>query len=472
VKIRGSLITLLSAVAFFICASLPVSAAPALWLVQGPAGKVYLFGTVHLLRDGVQWHSPELKAAMSESQDLYLEIADLADTSAIVKATIKLGFDRDHPLSTKISKSDVALLDAAAKRYNLGSEAAFEPMQPWLVYMMFSVLPAVHAGYATGNGVDLQVRKEFVAAGKPVFGLETVETQVHVFADMSEATQIALLESALKSLDAPASATGTQAGVAQLDALVGAWSTGNQDDLSSVMKFDALSKNPMSAPLLVNRNKAWATELAARLKLPGTSFVSVGSAHMLGPDGLPALLANMGFSVTRVPITQTSPTDSPAPLSEASPAGTSSPSPMPAVSPTPIPQTLTPPAGWKKRTVTFGAGSFKTDMVWVDPNGGGVVMTGHLEMPSGLGTLDLDSLDTLFHAGIVAGANAVVSPSTRVKICSGKQDGLYTKVKLATVKEDMVMAVSDRGYLAQYARRGEVVDDPAALRSLLTLCAP
>ena len=74
--IRGFLLALLAAGAFFIWTSEPVSAAPALWVVKGPVGKVYLFGTVHLMRDGAQWRSPELSAAMDESQDLYLEIAD------------------------------------------------------------------------------------------------------------------------------------------------------------------------------------------------------------------------------------------------------------------------------------------------------------------------------------------------------------------------------------------------------------
>lgn len=112
-------------------------------------------------------------------------------------------------------------------------------------------------------------------------------------------------------------------------------------------------------------------------------------------------------------------------------------------------------------------------MSWVDPNARGVIMAGHFDMPSGLGTLDLDTLDAAMHQGLVlrAGAKAV-QPSKRVKICGGKQDGIYTEVTLPTVTEDIVLAVSDRGYMAQYARRADVARDPAATRSLLSLCAP
>lgn len=35
-------------------------AAPALWVVQTPAGKVDLFGAVHIINDNVHWRSAEL----------------------------------------------------------------------------------------------------------------------------------------------------------------------------------------------------------------------------------------------------------------------------------------------------------------------------------------------------------------------------------------------------------------------------
>lgn len=49
---------------------------------------------------------------------------------------------------------------------------------------------------------------------------------------------------------------------------------------------------------------------------------------------------------------------------------------------------------------------------------------------------------------------------------------MYSKVTLPNLKEDLVIAVSDRGYIAEYARGKDIPDDPAAIRSLLSLCAP
>jgi uncharacterized protein len=446
--------------AFFLCASRPVLAAPALWLVQGQAGKAYLFGTVHLLRDNVEWRSPELDAAIAQSKDLYLEVADPASLNSMAAPLLKLGFDSDHLLSSKISKADLALLDAELHRDGLGSEARYEHMQPWLVALILQLRPATHSGYAAGNGVDLQVRKEFVDAGKPINGLESVATQLHIFSDMSQADQVAMLDQELQAQP--------QTAVSQLDSIVQAWQSGDQDQIAKILQFDKSSNSPMYQRMLVNRNESWANELSVRLRQPGTSFVSVGAAHMLGPKGLPALLSAMGFTVTRVSISQTEP----APSSSSSPsatAGTASPS----VSATPLPRFLTPPHGWTSGKMPPSQGSLKADMTWSDPKRNGVIMASHIDVPSGSATLNLDAFDALFAQGLLADPSVkVMQPSKHVKICGGTQDGTLTVISSQKVIEEIVLAMSDRGYVAQYVRRIGSPEDPVAVRALLSVCAP
>jgi len=458
--IRALTAALLTIAAFFCCVLRPALAAPALWVVQSPSGgKIYLFGTVHVLRSGTQWRSPELEAAMKESQDLYLEVADTNNVAAATAALFKAGLDREHPLSTKISKEDVALIDAAAKRYGFVGEATFEPMRPWLAYMMLSVMPALHSGYSSGNGVDLQVRKEFAAAGKPIHGFETFDMQAHIFADLPESVQVGLLDTELKSMSRQ---TGAASSTTQFDSIVDAWDSGDEERLATALQVDKTAEAPLYAQLFTNRNKAWADALAERLKQPGTSFVSVGAGHLVGPDGVPALLARMGYKVARVPIAEIALAASPSP----------SPSPAVSASATPIPQILTPPDGWRPRSIVLNSGALKTDRMWVGPNRKGVLMSGHLEVP-GLSELDLDTLYGLLRQGMIADAGAkAVQPSARVKICRGKQDGILTKVALPTVQEEILLAVSDRGYIAEYVRRKDVAEDPTATQSLFTLCAP
>jgi hypothetical protein len=49
--------------------------------------------------------------------------------------------------------------------------------------------------------------------------------------------------------------------------------------------------------LIRQRNLNWAQTLRKRMAGRGTTLVVVGVGHLIGPDGLPALLRAQGFAV-------------------------------------------------------------------------------------------------------------------------------------------------------------------------------
>ncbi|PON10235.1 hypothetical protein C2W62_51155, partial [Candidatus Entotheonella serta] len=51
-----------------------VTAAPAFWKIDGPKGDVYLFGSIHLLPQGVNWRTPELDAALNAAEVVVFEL--------------------------------------------------------------------------------------------------------------------------------------------------------------------------------------------------------------------------------------------------------------------------------------------------------------------------------------------------------------------------------------------------------------
>jgi len=271
-------------------------ATPAMWKVKGVHGTVYLFGSVHVMKPEVQWETPKVKAALVESDVLYLEIPDVDPEAmkAMQPMVLQMGMDVAHPLSTKISKADVDLLDAAVKGLGMPGEAAFEPMKPWMAYTVLSVLPAMKAGYATDSGIDAKLAAEAKSLNKPVKGFETAIEQMHFLADMPEAEQVEMLHKTL--IDLPKSQT-------QLEAMVGDWTRGDVDKIAAMENDELKVKYPvLYEKLLVKRNEHFAKDLTGMLKDPatGTVFVTIGAAHLAGPDGVGKMLEKNGFSVVRV----------------------------------------------------------------------------------------------------------------------------------------------------------------------------
>ena len=270
-----------------------VAATPAIWRVKGTHGTVYLFGSVHMMKPDVDWQTGKVKAALDSSEELYLEIANVDDAAAAQPLLLQYGLDPAKPLSEKISKEDVAALDAAVKGVGMPGEALMEPMRPWLASMTLSVLPMLKAGYEPKSGIDMALLAQAKAAKKPVLGFETLEDQIHMVADVPEQEQITMLHKDLTELD-----RSTE----QMNALVAAWEQGDVEKIGSIDNAELATKYPaVYQRIVVSRNQRWAATVDKLLKDPGTGtvFVAVGAAHLAGPDSVIRMLEKDGWKVER-----------------------------------------------------------------------------------------------------------------------------------------------------------------------------
>ena len=270
-----------------------VQADPAIWRVKGAHGTVYLFGSVHVMKPEVVWESAKVKSALTASDVIYLEIANIDDAAAAQPLVMKYGLDMEHPLSTKISKEDVAALDAVAKSIGQPGEQMFEAMQPWVVSLTLGVMPMLKAGYAPTSGIDLKLLAESKATSKPVKGFETMADQIHMLADVPQAEQVAMLHKDLTELDKSAG---------QMDEIVAAWEKGDVETIGRLENAELAEKYPAEYKrLVVDRNTRWAGTIDGLLKdeHTGTVFVVVGAAHLAGPDSVVKMLEKDGYTVVR-----------------------------------------------------------------------------------------------------------------------------------------------------------------------------
>jgi len=276
--------------------TIKLDATPAMWKVKGVHGTVYLLGSVHVMKPEVKWETPKVKDALAASDVVYLEVKDIdpASMAAMQPIVLQMGMDAEHPLSGKISKADVELMDSAAKGLGLPGEQMFEPMRPWMASMVLSMLPASKAGFAVDSGVDGKIAAEAKDLGKPVKGFETAEEQMHFLADIPEAEQVEMLHKTL--VDMPKSAT-------ELNEMVADWTNGEVDKIAAMENDEMKTKYPaLYDKLLLKRNEKFAEVLAGLLKDPatGTVFVTIGAAHLAGPDSVMKMLEKKGFSAVRV----------------------------------------------------------------------------------------------------------------------------------------------------------------------------
>jgi uncharacterized protein YbaP (TraB family) len=131
-----------------------------------------------------------------------------------------------------------------------------------------------------------------VTEGKPVRGFETTEQQIHFLADLTPDEEIGYLRQALAD---------AEGGAALLETMERDWLAGDDQALTKLAVGRLRERSPLFYRRFdVDRNTRWAPQVEAMLKTPGVRFIAVGVVHLLGPDGVPALLRKDGWRVERV----------------------------------------------------------------------------------------------------------------------------------------------------------------------------
>ena len=266
----------------------PALAAPAMWRVSDADSSVYLFGSIHLFTKPVEWRTPLFDAELKEAEHVYFEmIFDEAAYATFARVMLVDGRLRDGrtlwDILTPAEETEVRTALALS-----GIEpASVEQLQPWMAELVLST--GMVAGAAAG--VELVLDTEVDAERKR--GLETAEEQVGFLAQGSEAEQVANLMNTVRQM------AGIDGG-ALVDEMMTAWERGDVEALYRLNRFDMGEVGARYDVLITDRNARWTERIEQMLDENDDAMVVVGAGHLVGPEGVPALLEQRGFTVERV----------------------------------------------------------------------------------------------------------------------------------------------------------------------------
>jgi uncharacterized protein YbaP (TraB family) len=262
---------------------------PPIWRVVGPHAEVDLFGSLHLLSDATRWKTPALEAELAKADAVWFEIplggAAQADAGALLQAQGAL--PAGQTLSALLPPALEARVVAQAAREGLPA-AALEHMKPWLVELELELVFFQHQGARQDLGVESQID----AAAPPGAGrgaFETLADQVAMLAADPMPEQIASLKQTLDEID-----TDPQIFARMADA----WRRGDVRALVREVILPMRKEDEaLYRRLLVDRNRRFAARIEQMMQGRQRIFVVVGVGHLVGPDGVPALLRRDGLKV-------------------------------------------------------------------------------------------------------------------------------------------------------------------------------
>jgi uncharacterized protein YbaP (TraB family) len=287
-------LAVLAATAFIASLAGAAQAAPAMWRVTSPSSEIYLFGTLHALRPETHWRTRAYDAAYAKASVVWFE-ADIgaADPATVGLIMSRYGVDPDRGLSEKLAAADLQALEGETDM------ARIEHLRPWAAALMLSMQPVLARGARVETGADMAVTREARSGGKEVRVFETLEDQARMFSSLPEPAEIQYLADVIHQRRAPPRRLSLTPSPESLES---EWLGGDLARLGPGLAGELAHDNPsLYDALLKRRNLAWADKLTAEMgQASGVELVNVGALHMVGPDGLPALLKARGFKVERV----------------------------------------------------------------------------------------------------------------------------------------------------------------------------
>lgn len=280
------------ALAAGLLATAAASADSGVWMMQGAANRVYIAGSIHLLRPENSALPVALERAYADAERLVLELdLDDLDQSQLAGEMLRVGTRNDgKSLSQTLPAQLAERLARTAGELGL-PVALLDTMEPWLASLMITSVSLLKAGFSAEAGIDQQLATRAKSDRKPVTGLETAAEQFALFDQLSTDNQVHLLDLTLE--DAAQADT-------ELVAIEQAWRQGDQARLAHELRDEMASFPALESALLVERNRKWLPAIRALLRGNDDVLVVVGAAHLLGDKGLISLLRADGQKLRSV----------------------------------------------------------------------------------------------------------------------------------------------------------------------------
>jgi uncharacterized protein len=280
------------------CVTLPyVAAQPApaarkamFWKVTSASSVTYLLGSIHLGSKDMYPLPKEIEDAFESSTALIVE-ADIRHTDMQKTQTMVLAkgmYPSDDNLWNHVSPATRKSVEEFCKKFELPGEALAR-MKPWVVAVTLATVPMIKNGMDPSLGIDNYFLEK--AGKKRIVEIESAEWQLNLLSSFTDEQQEQFLRAATEE--------GTEL-VSVMKRLQDAWTKGDADGMDALVRETSRTPEAITRQLLTDRNPHMADVAEQFLKGKEQAFLVVGAAHMVGKEGLVALLQKRGYKVEQV----------------------------------------------------------------------------------------------------------------------------------------------------------------------------
>lgn len=260
---------------------------PPFYQVQWQGKTAYIMGSMHLGRADFYPLPKPIQTALVEAKGLVVEVdVNKVDSRALLRKYAQA--DKSKGLDWQSRSPQTQTVMATYCQDKAAICQSLQAYAPWLQAMQISLFRYAALGYSTDFGIDNHLIGKF--ADKPIYELETVESQFNLLASFNSQVQWSMVTDAITADDS------------ELLELVTAWRTGDEAALDNMMQSQMGGEgSELLDKILWQRNQVMADGLTALLAsndVDSPLFMVVGAGHVVGDRSVPQLLKQAGAKIT------------------------------------------------------------------------------------------------------------------------------------------------------------------------------
>jgi len=269
-----------------------VRAESSVWIVSSPKATIYFAGSCHVLRASDYPLPPEFWTAYQDSRKIIFEapqdeMTGLAFQQKLLNASI---YDDGTTLKQHLSAKANAKAEEFCRKHNYQIEQ-LQMLRPWMFAMMLTMQEMKKLGAEPIYGIDYVFNETARRDRKAIGSLETVDEQIGFMTLMDKGMDNEQIIQTIDELE--------QINVKLTD-ILNAWRKGDEAKIEELSLKELKNYPKLYSVLITDRNRKWVKNIEGYLQRPEKIMIIVGTAHLVGDNGVIELLRKRGYQVEKL----------------------------------------------------------------------------------------------------------------------------------------------------------------------------
>lgn len=278
-------------VTFFLLKVCILFSQSSVWEVEKDGAKIYIGGTIHILREQDYPLPEQFNTAYSQSEILVteLDLKEMYNPTNIAKLQKSMMYGDERSLKTVLSEDVYSKLDSACRQFGVNL-VMMDKFKPSMVIMTLT-FQALNKIGVKSEGVDIYFANKAVIDNKSFLFLETFDEQLNFIENMGKGNEDEFVTYSIRDLEEH---------FASFNDLIEEWRVGNNELM--LTQLDMYGKNypEIYKTLLVERNNNWIPQIEGFFETKEVEFVLFGAMHLYGSFGILQQLQSRGYNIRQL----------------------------------------------------------------------------------------------------------------------------------------------------------------------------